>query len=322
MQISSRLVRSKLVISLLLSAIACAPAVNAAALSFTPQPKLNGGSIVGRIPLQKIGNIALPRGRAYFKANMLEITAVPEWQFDRQQVLSGPILKCWSAISGNNASVNGVAYFQDGDFLKYIDDNAPDKLVTVDKVYSGQITAMKNGMLELTSESGNVNQIPIAEIQQIVSPRAYTFSVPVTAFLSVPQGEPISGESTEVNLKPTSRVIALAAVKRDPLMKSDGDISNTKLTALWAGLSTVEILQFLPLAILEGPVRRELVRQYHSRINQAQQYANIATDFGTNYQNSTIAPGANPYQSTPVFQLPNFANGLFSNSSSAYSYVP
>lgn len=314
--------KSGLVAILIAASALVAPAVNASAVSFTPQPKLNGGSIVGRIPLEKLGSIALPRGRAYFKANMLEVTAVPEWQFDRQQVLSGPILKCWSSVNGKNASINGIAYFQEGDFLKYIDDNAPDKVVALDNVYSGQITAMKNGMLEVTSDAGTVHQIPIAQVEQVISPRAYTFSLPVTAFLSVPQGEPISGESTTVSLKPTSKVIALAAVKRDPLMKRDGDISNAKLTTLWAGLSTVEILQFLPLAILEGPVRRELVRQYHARINQGQQYSNIATDFGTNFQNSTIAPGASPYQNTPVFQLPNFGNGLFSNSSSPFNYVP
>ncbi|HEY9683794.1 MAG TPA: hypothetical protein V6C86_19590 [Oculatellaceae cyanobacterium] len=271
-------------------------AVNAAAVSFTPQPQLNGGFVVGRVPLQTVGNITLPRGRAYFKANMLEITAVPEWQFDRQQVLSGPILKCWSSIDGKNASINGIAYFQDGEFLKYIDDNTPDKVVTNDHVYSGQITAMKNGLLEVTSDSGMAQQVSIAQVQQIVSPRAYSFSVPVTAFLSVPQGEPISGESTSVSLKPTSKMIALAAVKHDPIMKGDGDISGKKLATVWAGLSTVEVLQFLPLVILQGPVRRELLRQYHSRMNQQDNFVNIQSQLGLRYQDSTLAPGANPLQ--------------------------
>ena len=272
------------------------PAATAAAISFTPQPKLNGGAIIGRVPLEKLGSLTLPRGRAYFKNNIVEVTAVPEWQFDRQQVLSGPILKCWSSIEGKNASISGIAYFQEGDWLKYIDENAPDKVVANDQVYTGQITAMKNGILEITPDGGTPKQVPIAQIEQIVSPRAYTFTVPVTAFLSVPQGQPISGETTNITLKPTSKVIALSAVKRDPLMRSDGDISTKKLTALWAGISTVEILQFLPVAILEGPVRRDLVQQYHSRINQSQQNANLGTLYGTTYQNNPIsAPGANPY---------------------------
>jgi hypothetical protein len=95
-------------------------------------------------------------------------------------------------------------------------------------------------------------------------------------------------------MKPTSRVIALSAVKRDPLMRGDGDISSKKLTALWAGLSGVELAQFIPLAILEGPIRQEFVRQYHARISQSQGFSNFQTQTGTLYPTSNIAPGANP----------------------------
>lgn len=275
----------------------------AAAVSFAPQPNLNGGAIIGRVPLTKLGNLSLPRGRAYFKSNMVEVTAVPEYQFDRQQVLSGPILKCWSTIAGNAASINGIAYFQDGDWLKYVDESAPDKIITADDTFTGQITAMKNGYLEITQTSGAVKQIPIPSVEQIVSPRAYSFSIPVTAFLSVPQGQPISGETTSVTLKPTSRTIALAVVKRDPLLRGDGDISTKKLTALWAGISAVEILQFLPLVLLETKGRTQILRQYHDRTRQSQQDANFTSVTGALYQNSPLAPGANPYLSYPISGL-------------------
>jgi hypothetical protein len=96
-------------------------------------------------------------------------------------------------------------------------------------------------------------------------------------------------------MKPTSRVIALSAVKRDPLMRGDGDVSNKKLVALWAGLEGVQLAQFIPLAILEGPIRREYVQQYHSRIAQSQQFSNFQSVNSALYQNSNIAPGANPY---------------------------
>ena len=264
---------------------------SAAAVSFTPQPNLNGGAVVGRVPLANLGSLTLPRGRAYFKSNIVEITAVPEYQFDREQVLSGPILKCWSSINGKNASINGIAYFQDGEWIKYIDEAAPDKVVTSNDTYTGMITAMKNGILEITPDSGTPKQIPIADVQQIISPRAYTFSLPVTAFLSVPQGQPIAGDTTKVTMKATSRVIALSAVKRDPLMQGDGDISSKKLTALWAGLSGVELAQFIPLAILEGPIRKEFVRQYHARIGASQQSSNFQTLNQALFSNSNIASG-------------------------------
>jgi len=274
----------------------------AAAVSFTPQPNLNGGAIVGRVPISKFGKLDLPRGRAYFKSNIVEVTAIPEWQFDRELVLSGPILKCWSSIEGKDATINGIAYFQDGEWLKYIDQNKGDQVLTTNEVFNGQITAMKNGFLEVTSESGTAHQISIASIQQIISPRAYTFSVPVTAFLNVPQGEPLSGEAASVSLKPTNKILTARVVKRDPLMKGDGDIGTGKLTALWAGLSTVEIMQFLPLAILEGPVRRELVRQYHGRMNAALQNSNLPTTNGAVFQNSPLAPGADPFVPFPSLQ--------------------
>jgi hypothetical protein len=292
---ASRITNSCLSTTAALAMLLAPLKASAAAVSFAPQPNLNGGAVLGRVPLANLGSLTLPRGRAYFKSNIVEITAVPEFQFDREQVLSGPILKCWSTISGKTASINGIAYFQEGEWIKYIDENAPDKVVTSNDTYVGQITAMKNGMLEVTPDLGTPKQIPIADVQQIISPRAYSFSLPVSAFLSVPQGQPISGETTQVTMKPTSRVIALSAVKRDPLMRGDGDVSNKKLVALWAGLEGVQLAQFIPLAILEGPIRREYVQQYHSRIAQSQQFSNFQSVNSALYQNSNIAPGANPY---------------------------
>jgi hypothetical protein len=265
----------------------------AAAVSFTPNPNTNGGNIIGRIPMTKLGNLKLPRGRAYFKSNELEVTAVPEFQFDRLLVLSGPILKCWSSIDGTNASINGIVYFQDGEWLKYIDESVPDKVITSNNVYTGQITGLKSGYLEVTVEGGQPPvKVAIADLQEVSSPRAYRFAVPVNAFLTVPQGQPFQGESADVSIKASSKIIALSAVKRDPLMQGDGDISKNKLIALWAGLSTVEALQFLPFAILEGPLRKDLVRQYHSRMEQSEIQSNTAAT--TSFQVSPRAPGAFP----------------------------
>jgi hypothetical protein len=283
-----------------------------AAVSFTPQTATNGGDVIGRIPIAKFGSLVLPRGRAYFKTNVIEVTAIPEYQFDRQIVLSGPILKCWSSQDGKTASINGIAYFQDGDWLKYVDENSPDNVITAARTYSGQITALKSGYIEVTPSGGAPQKVAVADVLQVVSPRAYTFSMPVTAFsANVKPGEAISGESSSVTIKPSSKVITLAAVKHEPLMKGDGDVSNTKLIALWASLAAVEAAQFIPLAILEGPIRRELVQQYHGRMNQYYAQANLATIYNTQYPlNSSTAPGANPYTSMGNFTQANYPIGL------------
>jgi len=301
MQMFQRCLQLGTALGMSISINLCAVSAHAASIKFIPQVNTNGGAIIGRIPIEKFGKLDLPRGRAYFKSNIVEITAIPEWQFDREIVLSGPILKSWSAVEGNTATINGIAYFQDGEWLKYIDVNKPDQVITAANVFSGQITAMKSGLLEVTQESGSTVQVKIADVQQIVSPRAYKFSVPVTVYSTSAQNSEISGESTIVNLKPTTSVIAVSAMKRDPLLKGDGDLSTAKLTAIWAGISSVEILQLLPLAILEGPVRRELVTQYHSRMNAQGQYANIQAQLGLQFPNSSIAPGASLSTVSPTY---------------------
>lgn len=287
------------------------PALSAA-ISFTPQPDTNGGAVVGRVPISRFGALELPRGRAYFKTNVLELTAIPEYQFDRQIVLSGPILKAWSSQDAKTTSINGIAYFQDGDWLKYVDENSPDKVITANDTFSGHITSLKKGFLEVTPDGGTPVKIAIADIVQVISPRAYTFSMPISAFTaSGKAGEPINGDSTAVVLRPSSKVITMAAVKHEPLMKGDGDVSKTKLIALWAGLTAVEAAQFVPLAIMEGPVRRELVRQYHGRMNEYFVQTNLATIYNTQYPiNSTTAPGANPYTSMGGFTSANYPIGL------------
>lgn len=81
----------------------------AESISFTPEDNTNGGAIVGRIPLEKFGAIDLPRGRVSFKSHFIEVSAIPEYQFDRQVVLSGPILKCSSINAGSKVYLNGFA---------------------------------------------------------------------------------------------------------------------------------------------------------------------------------------------------------------------
>lgn len=308
------------VILCILNLFSTALQARCATVSFVPDLARNGGIVMGRLSLAKIGNIAIPRGRAYFKSNLLEITGIQQDQFDRASLLSGPILKSWCTNAGDSTRISGIAYFHEGEWLKYLNQSDPDKVVTSEGVHVGQISAMKNGCLELTLDSGAIEKIQISQIVQISSPRAYQFNIPVKAFLSVPEGEAVAGESDGITLSATSKILALSAIKRDPILQTVGDdTSSLKLTALWAGISAVEIAQFIPLAIMEGPIRRQLVRQYHSRINLEQQYANLPTTFGTTFQNSTVAPGANPYQNSPIFGIPNFGgSSIFSSGFNAF----
>jgi hypothetical protein len=270
------------------SSIATAEAAN---LRFTPQPTINGGAIFGRIPLSKFGALTLPRGRATTLSHTVEISAVAEYQFERQTVLSGPIIKCSCVNNGKQSVVNGIAYFQDGDWLRYIDGSAPDKITTYNDTFSGQITALKNGFVEITSGS-TVQNIPTDQIVSVTSPRAYNFSMAVTNYLAVPPGEPISGDTPLVSMKPSADVITLSVVKHDPLMAGDGDMSNKKLILLGTTLAAAQIAQFIPIAIVFGPLRNQQVQQYHSRMANYYAQENFQSFFTSNGGVIPITPYA------------------------------
>lgn len=268
-------------------------AAMAANLRFVPQPATTGGAIYGRIPLSKFGSLNLPRGRATFKSHTIEISAVAEYQFERQVVLSGPVLKCSVIESGKQTIVNGIAYFQDGEWLRYIDNSNPDKITTYNGVYEGQITALKNGVVEITT-GALVTNVRIDQIISVNSPRAYTFSMAVTPYLVAPSGEPISGETPSVAMRPSADVISLSVVKHDPLMAGDGDVSTKKLVVLGTTLAAVQLCQFIPMAIVFGPLRNSYARQFHSRIAQYYGQENFQNAFysqGNNIPITIYAPG-------------------------------
>ena len=263
----------------------------AANLRFNPQPTINGGAIFGRVPLSKFGTLNLPRGRATFKSHTVEISAVAEYQFERQTVLSGPIIKCSCINNGKQSVVNGIAYFQDGEWLRYIDNSAPDKIETYNNSYEGQITALKNGFVEITSGT-TITNVPTDQIVSVKSPRAYNFSMVVTNYLAVPQGEPVSGETPLVAMRPSADVITLSVVKHDPLMAGDGDMSTKKLVLLGSVLTAVQLAQFIPVAIVFGPLRNQQVQQYHSRMAAYYNQENFQSAFTANGGVIPITPYA------------------------------
>lgn len=277
-------------LSLALIAQSISPAI-ALPVRFSPENNTNGGAINGKVPLEKLGNLALPRGRVNLKTHKIEVTAIPEFQFERQVILSGPILKCAAVNSGSITYINGIAYFDSGDWLKYVDDSRADRIITDNQVYMGQITALKNGTIELTPKGAAPVDIPLASVRDISSPRAYNFSIPVKTSLSAPVSNvPVDGDAAYMSIKPSSQVITMASVRRDPLMASDGDWSNRKLIAVGVTMAAVQACQAIPLAITFGPVRNQLVRQYHGRFQDYYNQQNFLNNYFTSGQQYPITP--------------------------------
>lgn len=267
------------------------PAAHALPVRFNPEANTNGGAIYGKVPLEKIGPLVLPRGRVNLKSHTIEVSAIPEFQFERQVILSGPILKCSTVYSGSLTYINGIAYFDSGDWLKYIDDSRADRIITDNQVYMGQITALKNGAIEITPTGGAPVDIPLGNVRDVSSPRAYNFSIPVKTALTAPvSGVPVDGDAAYMTIKPSSQVLTMASVRRDPLMASDGDWSNRKLVAIGVGMAAVQAAQFIPLAITFGPQRNELARQYTGRFQQYYNQQNFLNNFYNSGQLVPITP--------------------------------
>ena len=210
------------------------------------------GAVVTKIPLDKLGSITLPRGRAYINGNQIEVTIIPEYQFDRRTILSGLTFNTRVVPSEKQNLISGIAYFNDGEWLEYIDDQkAPDLLQTDQGFVSGRITGIDNDHMQIDMHDGTRREIPLASISDIRSPRAFLFTVPLTPSdelaKSIAQGQPFQTESSQISMRPAAKIYRLAALKKDEDLKGDGDTSTAKLVFISSALSLVELGTLAPL---------------------------------------------------------------------------
>jgi len=257
---------------MLVFAIMCAPlSAVAAQLSFTPTTG-NFGTVSLKMPIQKIGSVEIPRGRIAIKGNTIEVTMIPEWMFDRQVALSGPVLRAVSSVTDSRSVVVGIAYFQEGPWLKYIDDpNRPDTVVTSNGTLTGKIVSADNDAITFEHD-GKQESIPIANLHDVRSPRAYTFTIPASLAATVPAGSAYQAEATGFVLRPTSNSYKLAALKND-LAKESGDWSTSKIVLLGAAFTGMQLAQ------LTIPLVYALDQRYLKQ-NAAAVQRNFSTDQG------------------------------------------
>ncbi len=222
----------------------CSPlAALAAQMSFTPTTG-NCGTINIKMPIHKIAGVEIPRGRIAIHDNTIDVTMIPEWMFDRQIALSGPVLRVVSSIEGSRASIIGIGYFQSGPWLKYVDDpTKPDILVTAAGTMTGKIVSADQSAVVL-QQNGKQLTIPLADLRDIHSPRAYTFTIPATLISSVPAATAYQAEATGITLRPTSGSYKLGVLKTD-LAKESGDWSTSKIVLLGSVFSALELAQLV-----------------------------------------------------------------------------
>jgi hypothetical protein len=239
---------------LLLSAqlVYCPLSALAAQVIYTPPSASGGGALVAKLPMDKLGSIALPHGRAAINGNDIELTIVPEYQFDRRTILNGFAFNTKITASEKQTLISGIAYFNDGEWLRYIDDEkAYDILQTDQGEVTGKITGFDNNELQVDMADGTHRQIASASVSDIRSPRAFAFTVPITQAADfdklIAQGLPIETEAEQITMKPAEKIYHLAALKKDSDLQGDGDTSTAKLVFVSTALSLVELGTLAPL---------------------------------------------------------------------------
>jgi hypothetical protein len=223
----------------------------AAPLKFTPDPTKSTVNIEASIPLASFNGVKLPRGAVQLEDGMLSVTIVPEWNFDKVPVLSGPILRVDVGTANNQGVISGVVLFEEGFWYdKYWNANQLDTIVTASGTTAGRISSFTPTQLSVTMPAGNIVSIALTDIREIHSARAFAFAIPTTSAAAISPETSWTGNAATVRFTPTGASPSGRLLARDPLLKGDGDWSTGRLVALGTVLSLAEIAQFVPELVL------------------------------------------------------------------------
>ena len=221
--------------------LACLPSLANALTYIAPTDNQNGG-FQGELPIKRIGPLQLPKAVVQFTDEKVNVLAVPEWLFDRNLVLSGPLVKAQVDVQGQNSSVHGLVYFLEGLWLSNLgSNNAIDVIDTISgEQLRGRIRARLDNAFAFKPDNGPIRKLPFTEIANIHSPRAYVFTVPAESGKVVPSGDAIQFESKNISFAPTFGSGALS---------QNAKVPKSTLSGTEPGMTTAEIGTFIGLNI-------------------------------------------------------------------------
>src|SRR5438132_859286 len=120
--------RLKIASLLPLAWLVISPGAFASQLAFTA----NGANITafeGDVQSKSIGGVALPKGSVSISGSTINVNAVPDWLFDRHNVLTGVVINPKLATEGSSSVVTGLAYFTKGEWLANLGRNQAAEIV-------------------------------------------------------------------------------------------------------------------------------------------------------------------------------------------------
>jgi hypothetical protein len=241
------LIKRLSVACLCLSTLNLTQAASANTLAFTA----TGGNInafEGDIPARSIGGVALPKGSVSVSGNTINVNAVPDWLFDKHNVLTGVILnpKLSTATTGSStdtSTITGIAYFLKGEWLSNLGRNQSSEIVTLTNgtVLAGNIGGTSNTALDMVLVDGTHRSIDFSNVESITSPRAYPFKIPASSLKIEPSDGSYTAEVNSVSFTPAMfhSGLNLFATNKPQVPKStlpgtEGGISNKYIATMIA----------------------------------------------------------------------------------------
>jgi hypothetical protein len=231
----------------------------AAQVAFQSDPGALTGAVAATIPVEKLGRIDIPHGQAELTGDKLSLTVIPEWQFDRQVVLSGIILHTEILNTPHDPAITGIVYFQDGAWLHYIVSPRSQEMVSTDTgTITGNIQTITSDSIQIAPSGKAPQTVALASARSIRSSRAYRFSIPLSSVRGLTAGQSFTSDAKRMTLTPTSTSQPLSSLKGDLKRNGDHDLSTSQLVGLDIGLSLVELGQLAPVLAVplgSGPMR-------------------------------------------------------------------
>lgn len=233
--------RFKIASLLSLALVAC-PAAFAGQLAFTA----NGANITafeGDVESKSIGGVALPKGSISISGNTINVNAVPDWLFDRHNVLTGVVINPKLTTEGTSSVITGLAYFTKGEWLNNLGRNQASEIVTLNDgmALSGHIGGTSSTAVDMVLADGTRRSVNFSDIAAIQSPRAYPFRIPASSVKIEPSDGSYTAEVANASFTPAmfhSRLSLFSSnkpqVPKSTLAGTEGGISNKYLATMIA----------------------------------------------------------------------------------------
>ena len=240
------------------------------------------------LPVASLGSMLLPEGQISVNGQLVEVGAVPEWLFDRHTVLTGTLIRLDLGAGTPSGRLDGLVYFNGGDWLKNLRPNRISETVEAadGNSYVGRISTITTDSLSIDTLPGQTRTLALANVKNIVSPYCYRFSAPAsdiklspenstticdaskaTFALSQPlgsQSQLVQSQTGQTSGQPKASMFrgpsqAVLKLPKSTLAGTEGGITRKAITAMIAvdAANTLAPMIALPLTMALGQGRAE-----------------------------------------------------------------